>query len=46
MGNHYHLVVETPLANLSEGMRDLNGQYAREFNGHWKRCDHVVGRRL
>ena len=32
MGNHYHLVVETPRPNLSDGMRDLNGQYARAFN--------------
>ena len=29
MGNHYHLLVETPLANLDQGMRDLNGGYAR-----------------
>ena len=32
LGNHYHLVVETPLPNLSDGMRDLNGGYARAFN--------------
>ncbi|MGB2875505.1 MAG: transposase [Gaiellaceae bacterium] len=32
MSNHYHLVVETPLANLSLGMRQLNGRYARRFN--------------
>lgn len=30
--NHYHLVVETPLANISLGMRQLNGLYARRFN--------------
>ena len=24
MGNHYHLLVETPLGNLSSGMRPLN----------------------
>ena len=34
LGNHYHLLVETPLANLSDGMRDLNGQYARAFNSN------------
>ena len=28
LGNHYHLLVETPQANLSQGMRDLNGEYA------------------
>jgi putative transposase len=27
MSNHYHLVVETPDANLSKGMRHLNGIY-------------------
>ena len=27
MTNHYHLVVETPDANLSKGMRQLNGVY-------------------
>ncbi|MFK5947369.1 MAG: hypothetical protein QM500_01200 [Methylococcales bacterium] len=26
MGNHYHLLVETPEANLSKGMRQLNGR--------------------
>jgi len=25
MTNHYHLLVETPDANLSKGMRQLNG---------------------
>ncbi len=32
MGNHYHLVVETPEANLSKGMRQLNGVYTQRFN--------------
>ncbi|MNT10545.1 hypothetical protein D3C72_1453830 [compost metagenome] len=27
MGNHYHLVIETPDGNLSKGMRQLNGIY-------------------
>ena len=27
MANHYHLVIETPEANLSGGMRQLNGVY-------------------
>jgi putative transposase len=27
MANHYHLLVETPKANLSIGMRQLNGIY-------------------
>ena len=45
MGNHYHLLVETPLPNLADGMRDLNGGYARAFNERHKRKDHVFGRR-
>jgi REP element-mobilizing transposase RayT len=32
MGNHYHLVIETPDGNLSHGMRQLNGTYAQYFN--------------
>jgi len=28
MTNHYHVVVETPDANLSKGMRQLNGSIA------------------
>ncbi len=27
MTNHYHLLLETPDANLSKGMRQLNGVY-------------------
>src|SRR5262245_23280788 len=46
LGNHYHLLVETPLANLSDGMRDLNGQYARAFNERHGRKNHVFGRRF
>ena len=30
--NHYHLVIETPNADLSAGMRELNGEYAQWFN--------------
>ncbi|MCZ6772752.1 MAG: transposase, partial [Proteobacteria bacterium] len=29
MTNHYHLLVETPVANLSRGMRHLNGVYTQ-----------------
>ena len=32
MGNHFHLVLETPNANLSVGMQYLKGQYAQWFN--------------
>jgi putative transposase len=30
--NHYHVVVETRAADLSSGMRWLNGRYAQAFN--------------
>lgn len=32
MDNHYHLVIETADANLSKGMRQLNGVYTQAFN--------------
>jgi REP element-mobilizing transposase RayT len=32
MGNHIHLVIETPRPNLSAGMQWLHGTYADEFN--------------
>ena len=32
MGNHYHLLVETPDGNLAKGMRQLNGVYTQRFN--------------
>lgn len=32
MGNHFHSVVRTDKADLSHGMRDLLGRYARAFN--------------
>jgi REP element-mobilizing transposase RayT len=41
MGNHYHLLVETPDANLSKGMRQLNGVYTQRFNSRHQRVGHV-----
>ena len=41
MGNHYHLVVETPRSNLPTGMQQLNGPYAQRFNERHGRCGHV-----
>ncbi len=32
MSNHYHLAVETPRANLVEGMRWLQGTFSTRFN--------------
>jgi putative transposase len=41
MSNHYHLIVETPDANLSIGMRQLNGVYTQRFNRTHTRVGHV-----
>ncbi len=41
MGNHYHLLVETPEGNLSPGMRQLNGVYTQRFNVRHRRVGHV-----
>ena len=41
MDNHYHLVAETPRPNLSTGMQQLNGRYAREFNERHGCSGHV-----
>ena len=41
MSNHYHLIVETPLANLSEGMRHLNSIYTQRFNRRHANVGHL-----
>lgn len=41
MDDHYHLLVETPDSNLSQGMRQLNGVYTQSFNRTHKRVGHV-----
>ena len=41
MGNHYHLLIETPDGNLSHGMRQLNGVYTQRFNRKYRRAGHV-----
>ncbi len=41
MGNHYHLMVETPDGNVSAGMRHLNGVYTQRFNRRHGRVGHV-----
>lgn len=41
MSNHYHLVVETAEANLSAGMRQLNGVYTQSINRRHQRVGHV-----
>jgi REP element-mobilizing transposase RayT len=41
MTNHYHVVVETPQANLSQGMRQLNGVYTQQFNRRHRLVGHL-----
>jgi putative transposase len=41
MTNHYHLLIETPEANLAQGMRQLNGVYTQRFNRSHGRVGHV-----
>jgi len=36
MSNHYHLLVQTPVGNLSRCMRHINGIYTQRFNRRWK----------
>ena len=41
MDNHYHMLVETPEANLVDGMRWFQSTYTRRFNGRNKYVGHV-----
>jgi len=41
MDNHYHIAIETAEANLSKGMRQLNGVYTQYFNRRHDRVGHV-----
>lgn len=41
MGNHYHLMVETPRANLATGMRQLNGVFTQGTNRRHGRVGHL-----
>ncbi len=41
MGNHYHLLVETPKPNLSLGMQRINGEYTQAFNRRHRRVGHL-----
>ncbi len=42
MDNHYHLLVETPRANISKGMHLLNTRYCIRFNRRHERVGHVL----
>lgn len=46
MTTHYHLVVETELWRLSDGMHRLNGNYALTFNRRHRRSGHLFGERF
>ena len=41
MDNHYHLLLETPAANLSQIMRHINGAYTTYFNVKRARSGHL-----
>jgi putative transposase len=46
MTNHYHLLVETPKANISGGMQRLNSMYAQWFNWRYALCGHLFASRF
>ena len=41
MGNHFHLLLETPEPNLSAGMRVLLGAFSQAWNRRYQRRGHV-----
>src|SRR5580698_82345 len=41
MQNHYHLILETPEANLSRAMQWLNVSYSTWFNRRHRRSGHL-----
>jgi hypothetical protein len=41
MSNHFHLLLETPLANLSEFMRQFNITYTFYYNRKYNRVGHL-----
>ena len=45
MRNHFHLVIETPEANLVAGMKWLLGVYTKRFNIRHKLCGHLFAGR-
>src|SRR5437870_10154606 len=45
MGNHFHLVLETPLANLVAGMKWFLGTYTSRFNRRHKLFGHLFSGR-
>src|SRR4051794_39051413 len=41
MGNHYHLLLETPEANLVAGMKWLQGTYTQRYNSRRQLVGHL-----
>ena len=41
MDNHYHLLIETNRASLSDGMKLLNGSFTQYVNRQYQRVGHV-----
>ena len=41
MDNHTHLLIETPDANISDGMKMLNLSYCKYFNSKYKKVGHL-----
>jgi REP element-mobilizing transposase RayT len=44
MGNHFHLVIDTPRSNIGDGMRYLKSAYALWFNAERARQGHLFER--
>ncbi len=42
MGNHYHLLLDTPQANLVAGMKWLQGTYTQRFNSRHRQWGHLL----
>jgi putative transposase len=42
MSNHYHLLLQTPLGNLSQIMRHINGAYTTYYNIKNQRSGHLL----
>ena len=45
MGNHYHLLLETPQPNLVSGMSQLQQTYTQRFNRRHRQSGHLFGGR-
>lgn len=43
MDNHFHLIFQTPEANLAAGMHELNSGYATRFNRRYRRAETRCG---